>query len=188
MLYTGGRNFSGMQQKLVSIAGPLRGGVFPLTQAEGEAFSIGRSVDNGLCIEDPLVSRYHCLLTRRGPQFTITDRGSANGTYINGLPLQDHPLRGGDEIGIGKSMFLFVIEGALDAGNGEPGPPSAQGINLSDTLQAPVQATRRFEEILGAPSGLRWVEALSSILDADANRRPQSTAIGSRGSGFDYPI
>jgi Nif-specific regulatory protein len=166
VLYTEGRTLSCMQEKLVSIAGPLRGGVFPLTQTEGEAFSIGRSVDNALCIEDPMVSRHHCLLTHKGQEFTITDRGSANGTYINGLPLQDHPLRGGDEIGIGNSMFLFAIEGALDSGNGESGPLSVPGINLSETLQLPAQAAPRFEEILSSPSGARWIDALSWILDA----------------------
>jgi transcriptional regulator with GAF, ATPase, and Fis domain len=166
ILYTEGRNFSGMQAKFVFIAGPLRGGIFPLAQAEGEAFSIGRSVDTTLCIEDPSVSRHHCILTRRGQQFTIADCGSANGTYVNGLPLREHQLRNGDEIEIGQSMFLFVIEGEVGAEKGESGSRSEKGIHLSETLQMPVQATRRFEGILSSLSGVRCVEALSSFLEA----------------------
>ena len=124
--------------RLVSIAGPLIGGVFALAQDEGATFSIGRSVNNTLCVEDPSVSRNHCVLTSRGQQFNITDRGSVNRTYINGLPLQEHTLRNGDEIKIGESLFLFVTEGDSVAEPGEPGNQSQIGIHEASTQMLPV--------------------------------------------------
>lgn len=144
--------------KLVSIAGPLIGGVFALAQDEGATFSIGRSVNNTLCVEDPSVSRNHCVLTCRGRSFSIIDRGSANRTYINGLPLQEQTLRNGDEIKIGESLFLFVTEGDAGAERGESGAPSQRSIHVASTQMLPAGDSGR----LTGTSG-RYYEALLSL-------------------------
>jgi Nif-specific regulatory protein len=144
--------------KLVSIAGPLIGGVFALAQDQGATFSIGRAVNNTLCVEDPSVSRNHCVLTSMGQHFSIIDRGSVNRTYINGLPLQEHTLRNGDEIKIGESLFLFVNEGDAAAERGEPGTPSQRSIHVASTQMLPVPESSR----LTGPSG-RYCEALLSL-------------------------
>lgn len=144
--------------KLVAIAGPLIGGVFALVKEEGAAFSIGRSVNNTLCVEDPSVSRNHCVLTCRGQQFNIADRGSSNRTYINGLPFQEHTLRSGDEIKIGESLFLFVTEGDLAADRGEPGALAQKSIHVASTQMLPVTESGP----LTGTSG-RYCEALLSL-------------------------
>ena len=142
--------------KLVSIAGPLIGGVFALSQDEGAAFSIGRSVNNTLCVEDPSVSRNHCVLTCRSHNFIITDRGSSNRTYINGLPLQEHTLRNGDEIKIGESLFLFATEDA-EAERGMP-RVSRTGIHVASTQLLPVGRIDGMTE-----SSAKCYEALLSL-------------------------
>lgn len=50
--------------------------------------TIGRSSENDICIQDPLVSRVHCQLIQddRG-NVTIVDTNSKNGTYVNGTKL-----------------------------------------------------------------------------------------------------
>ncbi|HTT63258.1 MAG TPA: sigma 54-interacting transcriptional regulator [Bryobacteraceae bacterium] len=143
--------------KLVAIAGPLIGGVFPLSKEDGATFSIGRSVNNTLCVEDPSVSRNHCVLTWTGQEFTIADRGSSNRTYINGLPLQKHTLRNGDEIKIGESLFLFVMEGDAAEG-GEAGAPAPRGIHVASTRMLPVPES----DASAGPAG-RYYEALLSL-------------------------
>jgi Nif-specific regulatory protein len=145
--------------KLVSIAGPLVGGVFALAPDEGATFSIGRSVNSTLCIEDPSVSRNHCVLTCRGQQFSIADRGSVNRTYINGLPLQKHTLQNGDEIKIGESLFLFVAEGDAGAERGEPGTQSERSIHLASTQE--ILPVAESSGLTGA-SG-KYYEALLSL-------------------------
>ena len=144
--------------KLVSIAGPLIGGVFALAPDEGAKFSIGRSVNNTLCVEDPSVSRNHCVLTCKGQQFSIADRGSVNRTYINGLPLQEHTLRNGDEIKIGESLFLFVTEADAGAERSEPGAQSQRSIHMASTQMRPMAESGH----LTATSG-RYFEALLSL-------------------------
>ncbi len=46
--------------------------------------SIGRDVSNDLVINDPLVSRSHARIERRGDSFSLVDLRSANGTYLMG--------------------------------------------------------------------------------------------------------
>ena len=122
--------------KLVSIVGSLCGGVFPLPENATETFSIGRSVNNTLCIPDPSVSRNHCVLARRGSEIVITDRGSVNRTYINGMPRVEHTLRSGDEIQLGESLFLFVTEaepGKAKIGLAAAAASPATGIHSAST-------------------------------------------------------
>jgi class 3 adenylate cyclase len=52
---------------------------------EGELV-VGRDCD-GLLLADSEVSRRHLSLRRMGPAVQITDLGSTNGTFVNGIPL-----------------------------------------------------------------------------------------------------
>ena len=130
-----------------------------MTLGEAETFSIGRAVGNSLCIEDPSVSRNHCVVAREGRHFSITDRGSVNRTYINGLPLPEHTLRSGDEIKIGESLFLFVAEGEA----GEEGEPASvsTNIHLASTQLLHTPGVVRFP----GPAG-KYLEALLAVGDA----------------------
>jgi len=93
-----------MTAKLVAIAGPLKGSVFPLVQPH---FIIGRERSSALWIEDHAVSRQHCVIQSEGDQFKIVDLGSLNGIRVNNLRFKEHLLEQGDEIEIGQSLFRF---------------------------------------------------------------------------------
>lgn len=74
------------------------------TALTGGAISIGRAPERGIVIDDTRVSRDHAVLTPGRSGWTIADRGSANGTLVNGRPLtpgSTHRLTVGDAIGIG---------------------------------------------------------------------------------------
>jgi Nif-specific regulatory protein len=164
--------------KLVSIAGPLCGGVFPLPETEGETFSIGRSVNNTLCLADPSVSRNHCVLGSRGSQIVITDLGSVNRTYINGMPLVEHTLRNGDEIKLGESLFLFVAEAEPETPEGKPSTrvtgsihsASTQMLRVPDSVRLGGSLGQYFDALLAVgemiPSGARLEDAARGILES----------------------
>ena len=65
--------------------------------------SIGRDVNNSIVIDDTFVSADHAMLTFRGRAWYIEDRGSTNGTYLNGERVDGLlPLGYGDELQIGQ--------------------------------------------------------------------------------------
>ncbi|HSB13386.1 MAG TPA: sigma 54-interacting transcriptional regulator [Bryobacteraceae bacterium] len=96
-----------MTPRLVAVAGPLTGAVFPVADAD---FSIGREESNSLCLEDRAVSHHHCVVRAEGERFKITDLGSVNRTCVNGIPVSERFLAHGDEIKVGHSLFLFLLE------------------------------------------------------------------------------
>lgn len=72
--------------------------------------SLGRGRDNSVQVKnDSKVSRYHCKLYRRGPNFYIEDNKSANGTLVNGELITERRLFGGEEVIIGETFFRFRI-------------------------------------------------------------------------------
>ncbi len=68
-------------------------------------------------IEDPLLSRRHCLLEYDGEQFKLTDLKSRNGTYINGQRIQELILSPNDEIKIGHHViYLQAVQIPVETG------------------------------------------------------------------------
>jgi hypothetical protein len=75
-----------------------------------ESVTIGRDAGNDLTFSAPAVSRDHAAVTFRDGRWYIEDRGSFNGTFLNGARVQPGmplPLRHADRIGIGAETVLF---------------------------------------------------------------------------------
>lgn len=77
----------------------------------GNHLRIGRSEDCWLVLDSHNVSRVHAeLIKDNSGQWTISDHGSANGTKINGEPVDRHVLNAGDVINIGGFELHFIAE------------------------------------------------------------------------------
>jgi pSer/pThr/pTyr-binding forkhead associated (FHA) protein len=99
-----------------------------LTQVRGKLLRIGRGTNAELRSENPAVSLEHAVIESDASGFTITDKGSITGTYVNRRPVETARLSRGDviEIGdlrievqvleIGKPLFLRVSSTATSAG------------------------------------------------------------------------
>jgi Nif-specific regulatory protein len=96
-----------MRPRLLAIAGPVKDSIIALP--DGEA-TLGREASNAIAIPDPSVSRKHSLFRREDNRFQVQDLESRNGTLVNGVAVKEQWLRHGDEIAIGDSVFLFLIE------------------------------------------------------------------------------
>jgi len=75
--------------------------------ALGERTALGRSDTIDIQIDEIGVSRQHATITRAGAGYTLEDRGSSNGTLVNGQQVRSHQLGDGDEIQIGTSILRF---------------------------------------------------------------------------------
>lgn len=75
-----------------------------------DVYLIGRFPTCQIIIARPLVSRYHARIERDGPRYLLSDMGSANGTFVNGRPLQGtHTLKDQDRIGLGSPQEVLCF-------------------------------------------------------------------------------
>jgi pSer/pThr/pTyr-binding forkhead associated (FHA) protein len=72
---------------------------------------IGRREDCDFRIPLAEISRKHCRLIKDGDALRAEDLGSSNGTYINGLRVQEAQLQPGDTLKVGSVMFVVQIDG-----------------------------------------------------------------------------
>jgi hypothetical protein len=69
---------------------------------------LGRNAE-GISILEPSVSRVHAAIERTAPStWQVSDRGSSNGTTVNGKRVNVAPLRSGDIVFCGEVGFLFL--------------------------------------------------------------------------------
>ncbi len=95
-----------MNPRLASIAGPLKGSVFSLSD---DVVRIGRASENHVCLIDPKVSRLHCEIHKDAENFKVIDLDSRNGTFVNGVPVKGRVLEEADYLRIGDSSFVFLL-------------------------------------------------------------------------------
>lgn len=77
-------------------------------------YVLGRGEDCAVVLPNVSVSREHAAVIVGQQHITIEDLESANGTFLNGEPVQQHVLKSGDEIQIGKFSMVFLGAGRND--------------------------------------------------------------------------
>jgi hypothetical protein len=108
-----------MSIELTIAEGGGRGRSFRLHGAQS---TTGRDSGNDVVVPDSGVSRRHAGIRRAGAGWLLSDRGSANGTELNGRTIAEaEPLRDGDRIGVGPVVLSFRAVAAAD----DPGPRAA---------------------------------------------------------------
>jgi pSer/pThr/pTyr-binding forkhead associated (FHA) protein len=127
-----------MQAELIGSSGqtPLR----------ATGLTIGRGQDNQYILYDPRVSSHHAVISylRQG-FFTITDTGSTNGTFVNGLRLTPHIpqiLHSGDTICLGDTILRFQIREQAQNVFQEHSMSGEKNISWDDSSPTLVQADR----------------------------------------------
>jgi pSer/pThr/pTyr-binding forkhead associated (FHA) protein len=95
---------------LIVQTGPLDGTIVPIPIGQ---LIIGRALDCDLKLQDPRVSRHHCVLTFDGQHLGIRDLGSRSGTLVNNQPvgLCQSLLHHGDLFSIAGTVFRVSFDG-----------------------------------------------------------------------------
>ena len=71
-------------------------------------YSIGRTSENNIILDDITVSRNHAFLSISEKIIKIIDNNSTNGIYINNEIKSEYELKSGDKVQIGKYSLLLT--------------------------------------------------------------------------------
>ena len=68
--------------------------------------SIGRSRTADVCLNDPSVAEFQCMIVQDGDQLAMIDNVEDGSTFVNGARAIWNSLMPGDNLRVGKSDFL----------------------------------------------------------------------------------
>ena len=155
--------------------GPLKDRRFDVLPQAG--LRLGRSSSCEVSINDPALSRNHCLFELRADVLWVTDLASANGTLVNGetLGTDSHALKLGDRVEVGESELMVV---AADSAAVAPAPslqPAVGGTTGHEPAKIDLGLGKSEEESEAAAAGrqplkriLIWVIAAVAVVGAAA--------------------
>lgn len=100
-----------MKARLICQEGPGAGDSYPLDPNKQTVYSVGRSSECDLVLKDHRSSRHHADIHWDGRQWQVVDRGSTNGSFVNGLQVhRPYDLRPGDRLTIGETTMVLQQE------------------------------------------------------------------------------
>src|SRR5262245_58745807 len=95
---------------LVVIEGPDAGKSYVIDAACPSRVLVGQSEACAFQVTDREVSRRHAALEPAGAHLRITDLGSTNGTYVDGVRVLDALLRGGEIVRMGSTALRVDVD------------------------------------------------------------------------------
>lgn len=101
------KNTGKPQIMLTVLAGPEQGQIFKIARPTS---TLGRSNTCEIVLSDPLCSRQHAQIILGMGGINLKDMGSTNGTTLNGVRVNESPLRNMDVISIGSTRMRFSVE------------------------------------------------------------------------------
>ncbi len=176
------------EPKLLVVAGPDKGRVYPLTK---DLTLIGRGVDADCVINDASASRKHFNIVRTLHGWKLVDLGSGNGTKVDGNRVSEITLLAGMKIEAGGTTLEWMMETPASAG---PAKASAHPPGRSPTLSPPneeAKPSRRVPAEEDKPKqGLerkRDPSRLEKLADLDDDKPKSKLGAKSMGSDDEPP-
>ncbi len=127
-------------------------------EPQGELI-LGRAPDAGIQVQGKAVSRHHTRIWRHGDALYAEDRGSRNGTRVNGriLSTGSHALFGGDVVALGPAVITVAVAHA----------PSGIAPVADEAVEAPdgmIVADSSMREVYGFVARLARSDATVLVL------------------------
>jgi two-component system, NtrC family, response regulator HydG len=95
---------------LVVVEGPDKDRTFSIDSATPSGALVGQGPACEIRLTDRQVSRRHCCLDVGGRRLRITDLGSTNGTFVDGVAIVEAWLRGGELVRVGGTAMRVDLE------------------------------------------------------------------------------
>jgi two-component system, NtrC family, response regulator HydG len=115
---------------LTVIEGPDQGRTFTLGSAEPSRVLLGQSPACDARLTDRQVSRRHAALEPVGQRLRLTDLGSSNGTFVDGIGIVEVYLRGGEIVRMGGTALR------VDRGAPTPAPATSSASGFGRVIGA----------------------------------------------------
>jgi pSer/pThr/pTyr-binding forkhead associated (FHA) protein len=80
---------------------------------------VGNLRSSHLKLDDPSVSRMHCVIEMEGDEVSVFDLGSPQGTRVNGVKVQKSIINRGDVVGVGVFDLALQLVRPTVAGDGK---------------------------------------------------------------------
>lgn len=126
------------------VQGPEAGATLEIDPSEPAPVLVGTSPLCRLRLTDPQVSRRHLALEATGERLRATDLASTNGTLVNGVPIVEVLLRGGERTELGSTVL------------------HVQGVTAD--LEESIPLAARFGRVVGASQAMRKLYPLCERL------------------------
>lgn len=136
----------GLGQRIVTITKPL--------------LCIGRRTESDLRLVGSDVSREHAEIVEDGDGWTLRDKGSRYGTFVNGEPITEHKLGHGDRIQFGRASGADIV---FLTGEGTASHTDRSQTSAVNDLR---QLAALLEGLRALGSGRVLDEVLALVLDA----------------------
>jgi pSer/pThr/pTyr-binding forkhead associated (FHA) protein len=81
-------------------------------EIRGPSLTLGRDPASDVFLNDVTVSRQHAVIETIDSEITIRDVGSLNGTYVNGVRVDEARLQHGDSVQVGRFQMVFLAGSA----------------------------------------------------------------------------
>jgi|GEM_PF-1285893 len=112
---------NGMEKEVVLQPGTLR---------------VGRTDSNDLRINDPSVSSRHCLLIYEDGILKVKDLGSTNGTYVNGIQVEEAVVEPNTDFKIGSVEVRFGDESVEAEVQSQDVPSESEMVETDESIPA----------------------------------------------------
>jgi pSer/pThr/pTyr-binding forkhead associated (FHA) protein len=94
----------GLTVHLIAIDGPIPPVRHDLKPGR---LRLGRAADNDVVLDDGSVSQHHCEVEWSGDEVRVRDLGSLNGTWIDGVQVNEGALEPGQSLHVGAIQFIL---------------------------------------------------------------------------------
>ena len=147
--------------------GPKKGSYFPLSQGSNK---IGRSSACTVQIQSPGISKVHAEINVTDSKLILSDQNSSNGTYVNGVKIDQQNIEMGDQIALHDIIFDIVRSGA-------PERPSMSSATSAKTYSNTEQHPSAFQTSSPAPAKSNlmgwWDNYLNNVILPGVYKLPE---------------
>jgi signal transduction histidine kinase len=125
-------------------------------------YTLGRARQNDISLNEPSISKSHCLLDYQDGRFYVEDRGSLHGVYVNATKAQRTELTPGCQLQLGNLTLKFsLLSGETTTGQAAKLPWLEQQqllLSLVQTLNSTLVLSQVLEQVLDAVMGITGAE------------------------------